>query len=442
MSNASCPPDQSCLRSRRHLDDLGLDQVRAAQVTEVGGTIGADGSSPADSPTASSCTEHSANGNPVFDDRMERWAKRKKEKQRVATKRKDSGAGLSSYGEVIKWAATVSPKKHVQVEEYLYQKCLPIGSLETLGSGTFATVYKGLLAKERHGCAANSAVAVKVIKAQHSLMRLSGDGSIVPPKWLEREVRISHDVHHENLVQVVESSIQSLPYIIVFEYCRGGSLHEVVTGDPSTTLDRFSWPHRLKAALDIAAGMTHLHEQRIVHRDLKTQNVLLVHPVLTANDAVHAKVCDFGLARLLPEDEYQTVLTRQVGSSYSMAPEIFTAGDCQYDDKVDVYSYGMLLYHMAAGNILFSDESMNFSEFVIFASDGGRPREDAIPDATPEVLRALMKEAWRPSPSARPSFLEMTERLRECPGTLCLGRSELRSTMRDGIASCFCCSGR
>jgi len=320
---------------------------------------------------------------------------------------------------------------------------LPIVSLEILGSGGFAKVYKGIWTEDRYGCEANSAIAVKVINAQQSRPRLTADGSMVPPKWLEREVKINDVQYHENLIRVIHSSIDTLPYIILLEYCAGGSLHEHISGDPSTTLNNFGWHHRVKAALDIAAGMANLHEQRVVHRDLKAQNVLLANPVRTVFDEVHAKVCDFGLARYLPQDEQQTVLTRQVGSWYFMAPEIFTAGDCKYDETVDVYSFGMLLYQMVAGNMFFDNEAMSFPEFVIFASAGGRPREDAIPDGTPEVLRVLMKEAWHASPASRPSFSDMTNRLRHRQAMFPLVADPVPSRSdRGGFASLFCCVSR
>jgi len=362
----------------------------------------------------------SVDSNEDIEDRMKRWAERKEEKRRMKAQKhipKVSGA---------------------TVEEVLSKKGLPLASLVLIGSGSFAEVYKGVWTKESHGCKANSVVAVKVMKMKESR---SGASQGDPPKWLQREVNISSVQHHEHLIQVIGAFVDSLPYAIVFEYCAGGSLDEVVSGDPETTLGRFCWEHRLKASLDVAEGMQYLHKKGIVHRDLKSQNVLLAHPVLTANDVVHAKVCDFGLARFLPGEDHQTVLTVQVGSYYYMAPEMFmsfiseTAEDCAYDEKVDVYSYGMMIYYMLAGKFAFPGERMNYAEFVIFASDGGRPREDAIPAAAPEVLRIMMKESWGALPLSRPAFSKIADRLRG-------SQAGNQNSMRGVFASWLCCVGR
>jgi hypothetical protein len=371
----------------------------------------------------------SSGGDASPEERLHRWAERRANKKKKGFEKMQMKKQISP---------TVS-----NIEELLQQKMLPISSPEFIGKGSFAKVYKCAWTKESHGCEANSLVAVKMVNVDIRLSKVNVDGSASPPKWLKREVETSRIQNHQNLVQVIESFIDSPPYLIVLEYCCGGSLYEVVfSGDPQTTLDRFGWHHRLKAALDIAAGMQQLHEQLIVHRDLKPQNVLLVRPVVAACDEVHAKVCDFGLARYLPKEDCQTPLTQQVGSYHYMAPELFFIAfnaDCAYNCMVDVYSYGILLFQMLAGNLKYPDEgSMTIADFVLFASKGGRPSEDAIPVTAPEMLRILMKECWQTEPSSRPAFSEIAQTLKE-------GRSEdfQRKDIALGrFACCQCCSSR
>jgi len=345
-----------------------------------------------------------------YDDRKKRWEERKLEKKRLKNERKQMG--FVGRGESAKTSKQklLKSSKDGDAEELLIQKGLPINSLQLVGSGRFAKVYKGTW-RARDNDNADLTVAVKVINVEHSRPRVADDGALVAPKLIEREAKISHVQQHPNLLRVIESSIGALPYAIVVEYCPGGSLYDISKGGPRLTLGRFSWDQRLKAALDIANGMAFLHEQNIVHRDLKAQNVLLVHPIVSVTDVVHAKVCDFGLARYLPQEDHQTQLTRQVGSWYFMAPEIFDPDGNHYDVKVDVYSFAMLLYEMIAGSFCFKKDSMTMSEFVVFAVEGGRPSEDAIDATTPGVLRVLMKECWQVIPSSRPSFLEVADRL-------------------------------
>lgn len=377
-----------------------------------------------------------------FEDRMKRWADRKEQKKRKTAMRKDLGLqATNKVGTSLAQDPTSSTQKGTvagesDVQDFLIQKGLPITNLELVGSGNFARVYKGVRTQDGpDGTRTQFTVAVKRIKSTQARPRIMRDGTPMPPKWLEREVKTNLVQHHENLLRVIETSVDSPPYALVLEYCAGGSLHESIKGDPSTTLHRFTWEHRFKAALDVALGMSHLHSQNIVHRDLKAQNALLFYPVLSPSDPVLAKVCDFGLARYLPDDDIQTRLTHQVGSWYFMAPEMFDSKNL-YDGKIDVYSFGVLLYEMLAGDILYaSEESQSFAEFVIFTSAGGRPREDAIPEGAPEALRTLMKEAWRAEPSERPTFSRIAERLREeMPVQLSLGGS-----IRSAFASWFAC---
>mmetsp|Transcript_28789 Transcript_28789/g.76891 ORF Transcript_28789/g.76891 Transcript_28789/m.76891 type:complete len:429 (+) Transcript_28789:95-1381(+) len=375
-----------------------------------------------------------------YDDRKRRWEERKLEKKRLANERKQMG--FVGRGESAKTSKQklLKSRNVGDVEELLIQKGLPIDSLQLVGSGRFAKVYKGTW-RARDNDDADSTVAVKVVDVEHSRPRVAKDGALVAPKVIEREAKISHVQQHPNLIRVIEASIDTLPYAIVVEYCPGGSLYDISKGGPRLTLGRFSWDQRLKAALDIANGMAFLHEQNIVHRDLKAQNVLLVHPIVSVTDVVHAKVCDFGLARYLPQEDHQTQLTRDVGSWYFMAPEIFDTDGDHYDQKVDVYSFAMLLYEMIAGSFCFKKDSMTMSEFVVFAVEGGRPSEDAIDATTPGVLRVLMKECWQASPSSRPSFVVLSERLvLHQPG---LARADIsRSSQHGGWLDAFLCCAR
>jgi len=373
-----------------------------------------------------------------YDDRKKRWEERKLEKKRLKNERKQMG--FVGRGESAKTSKQklLKSSKDGDAEELLIQKGLPINSLQLVGSGRFAKVYKGTW-RARDNDNADLTVAVKVINVEHSRPRVADDGALVAPKLIEREAKISHVQQHPNLLRVIESSIGALPYAIVVEYCPGGSLYDISKGGPRLTLGRFSWDQRLKAALDIANGMAFLHEQNIVHRDLKTQNVLLVHPIVSVTDVVHAKVCDFGLARYLPQEDHQTQLTRQVGSWYFMAPEIFDPDGNHYDVKVDVYSFAMLLYEVIAGRFCFNRGSMTMSEFVVFAVEGGRPSEDAVAATAPGILRVLMKECWQATPSSRPSFFELADLLEQRHPELARAGISRSSHNPGWIDAFFCC---
>ena len=94
----------------------------------------------------------------------------------------------------------------------------------------------------------------------------------------------------------------------------------------------------LKMGAEVARGMDYLHKRRVVHRDIKAANLLL-------DDAGCVKIADFGVARLL--DAGGGVMTAETGTYRWMAPEIIT--HAPYDEKADVYSYGILLWELLTG---------------------------------------------------------------------------------------------
>ena len=127
----------------------------------------------------------------------------------------------------------------------------------------------------------------------------------------------------------------------------------------------------LKMGAEVARGMDYLHKRRVVHRDLKAANLLL-------DDAGCVKIADFGVARLL--DAGGGVMTAETGTYRWMAPEIIT--HAPYDEKADVYSYGILLWELLTGE--FFPPTLFFSLLGFFRGREGRER----------LHRHRMKNSW------------------------------------------------
>jgi serine/threonine protein kinase len=225
---------------------------------------------------------------------------------------------------------------------------------------------------------------------------------------------------------MLESSIETKPYVMLFEYCSGGSLHEILHGPRGIRsrnsnsenaeppihdegLPPITWQQRTKIALDVATGMAHLHAKGVIHRDLKPPNILLTAPIESPLQEPVAKVADFGLARVLRnsgEIEEPQQLTRNIGSSHYMAPEIFTCATPHfdsYDEKVDVYSFSIVLYELMSERYPF--QSMGFGDKLgIFVVTGGRPPVADLPRDAPTLLCDMMRRSWAGDPSSRPPF--------------------------------------
>lgn len=174
------------------------------------------------------------------------------------------------------------------------------------------------------------------------------------------------------------------------------------------------WSLRWKIALDIAKGMKYLHSFKppIVHRDLRSPNVFMMN--YDANEKVTAKVGDFGLARHVDPKLYEALGTWQW-----LAPEVLR-DDSEYDERSDIYSYGIVLYEIASRLTPFVDEywfrflrnnyfqKMDCIRAII--NDGCRPTPP-LPHLCPKEFSTLMKECWHDDPALRPSFAEIVERI-------------------------------
>eukprot|EP00930_Biecheleria_cincta_P090120 TRINITY_DN79464_c0_g1_i1.p1 TRINITY_DN79464_c0_g1~~TRINITY_DN79464_c0_g1_i1.p1 ORF type:complete len:314 (+),score=51.36 TRINITY_DN79464_c0_g1_i1:50-991(+) len=259
-----------------------------------------------------------------------------------------------------------------------------------IGQGVTAHVFHGLLDGSRQ-------VAVKQIDWDKS-----GTGE-VEQRAFEREVAVLMRACHESLVQFLGIASLERPLRIITEYCQGGCVFRLLHNQD---LD-LSWPQKLRICLDVAKAMRYLHEfnPQIIHRDLKSLNLLLTDPVRSSDDMPCIKVSDFGLARIkwqAPDSSWGK-MTRAAGTCHWMAPEVFISHT--YDEKVDLYSFAMILFEVICQEIPFEDQ--NPADIGRLAVKGHRPDLEAVPAECPDCLRALMMSCWRGTPGKRPSFAEV-----------------------------------
>lgn len=262
--------------------------------------------------------------------------------------------------------------------------------LRELGSGTYGTVY--------HGKWRGSDVAIKRIKKACFSGRSSEQERLTNDFW--REAQILSNLHHPNVVAfygvVPDGTGGTLA--TVTEYMVNGSLRHVLL-KKDRSLDR---RRKLIIAMDAAFGMEYLHSKNIVHFDLKCDNLLVN---LRDPQRPICKVGDFGLSRI----KRNTLVSGGVrGTLPWMAPELLNGSSSRVSEKVDVFSFGISMWEILTGEEPYA----NMHCGAIIGGIVKNSLRPPIPERCDPDWRKLMEECWSPEPESRPSFTEITNRLR------------------------------
>lgn len=216
---------------------------------------------------------------------------------------------------------------------------------------------------------------------------------------LQREARLYARLRHPNVVALRAVCLDPPHLCLVMEYAAGGPLNRALAGravPPRVLLD---W------ALQVARGMRYLHRppSPLLHRDLKSSNVLLAQPVL--GDDVSGKtlkISDLGLAR-----EWQRTTRMSAAGTYAwMAPEVIRAST--FTRGSDVWSYGVLLWELLTGEVPYR----GIDELAVAYGVAVNKLTLPIPKGCPEAMAQLMAACWEPDPHRRPPFGAIVRRLR------------------------------
>ncbi|XP_002967581.2 uncharacterized protein LOC9632807 isoform X1 [Selaginella moellendorffii] len=268
--------------------------------------------------------------------------------------------------------------------------------IRELGSGTYGTVY--------HGKWRGTDVAIKRIKASCFEGRPVERDRLILDFW--REAGTLSKLHHPNVVAFygVVPDGPGGTLATVTEYMVNGSLKQVLQ-KKDRTIDRRK---RLLIATDAAFGMEYLHGKNIVHFDLKCENLLV-----NMRDP-HRPVCkvgDLGLSKV----KRQTMVSGGVrGTLPWMAPELLSTSSCMVSERVDVFSFGIVMWELLTGEEPYAN--MHYGAIIGgIVSNTLRP---PIPNWCEPAWRSLMERCWDADPSARPSFAEIASELRSMSSSL------------------------
>ena len=269
---------------------------------------------------------------------------------------------------------------------------------EPFAQGAFGKLYRGTYNGED--------VAIKILErpendpAKAQLME----------QQFQQEVMMLATLKHPNIVRFIGACRKPMVWCIVTEYAKGGSVRQFLMKRQNRSV-----PLKLavKQALDVARGMAYVHGLGFIHRDLKSDNLLIF-----GDKSI--KIADFGVARI----EVQTEgMTPETGTYRWMAPEMIQHRP--YTQKVDVYSFGIVLWELITGMLPFQNMTAVQAAFAVV----NRNVRPIIPNDCLAVLRDIMTRCWDPNPDVRPPFAEIV-------GMLENAENEIMTTVRKARFRC------
>ncbi|KAH7843744.1 hypothetical protein Vadar_020289 [Vaccinium darrowii] len=267
-----------------------------------------------------------------------------------------------------------------------------------LARGTYGTVYRGTYD--------NQDVAVKLLDWGEDGMATAETAALRAS--FRQEVAVWHKLDHPNVTKFVgasmgtsnlkipSESLTSLPSracCVVVEYLPGGTLKKFLYSNRKRKL---ALKIVIQLALDLSRGLSYLHSQNIVHRDVKAENMLL-------DTHRNLKIADFGVARV--EAQNPQDMTGETGTLGYMAPEVLDGKP--YNRKCDVYSFGICLWEIYCCDLPY----MNLSFAEVSSAVVRQNLRPDIPRCCPSSVAGIMKKCWDANPEKRPDMNEVVSLL-------------------------------
>ena len=244
---------------------------------------------------------------------------------------------------------------------------------EKLGEGAYGVVFK---AKQGY-----ETVAVKQLTIDPN--------NVTAVTSFQNEAEHMSRLHSNYTVRLL--GICNQPYCLILEFMSGGSLYGFLQKNQPTAV---MWLKRIQLALDISYGLAYLHSKQVIHRDLKSLNVLL-------DEKDKAKLSDFGLTTTKATSSSAAKTKSACGTTAWMAPELLDPDqdEYEYNTQTDIFAYAMVLYELASHKTPFCE--LKEGQISRKIENGNRPE---MPESSPAAYKSLVIRCWDQTPDSRPAI--------------------------------------
>ncbi|MDH5510359.1 MAG: serine/threonine protein kinase [Nitrospinota bacterium] len=272
--------------------------------------------------------------------------------------------------------AVISPKSD-ELENKIFDQRYKI--MEKIGEGGMGAVYKAVQ------LSTGKFVAIKVVSANHT----QNEETI---KRFQREVKLQTQLSHPNLVSILDFSKTSEgEYYFVMEFVEGKSLSRRIKESGQMELEEF-----MEITFQLCDGLEYAHRQGIIHRDLKGDNII----VMDLDHQLVVKILDFGLAKAVMEEDQQitseiTQMGSALGTPAYMAPEQAMGEVNKLGPHTDIYTLGVMLFQMLAGQLPFKASTPwgLMQKHIAEAPPSVRDFNRSVPNAVSKIIiKCLEKE--------------------------------------------------
>ncbi|KAF9158191.1 hypothetical protein DFQ26_007891 [Actinomortierella ambigua] len=248
---------------------------------------------------------------------------------------------------------------------------LSVGS--SIGAGAYGSVYNAYWEGRK--------VAIK----QFAMTRADANRESA----IQQEVQLLDSLRDKHIIQFYGTTEHEGRLVLVMEYAEGGSLEAAIQHR------RLDWPTKTRIAQEVVRGLNYIHHKNVLHRDLKSMNVLLTRHM-------EVKLCDFGLATVKVRSASRSTSSSK-GTLRWMAPELFAARP-KYSTKSDMFALGVVMWELAANCTTPFQEQLDNFMVVNLVKNGER---EELPDDTPPDYRRWVERCWDQDPTKRPEASEM-----------------------------------